>query len=183
VDFKDVVNQRRSINFCDTEKSVSDELLIEVVEMAAKALSSFNLQPWSLIIVRDPEEKMRMRKLAWDQPKVTEAPVVLIVLADRDGWKEGHPFVEKNFQEMVKVGMMSEDQQAWFHNACLGLYGASEERQQAFACKNAGFFGMAMMFAAKSLGLDTHPMGGFDHDGVQKTSTFRKTAGFPCCWR
>lgn len=27
---------------------------------------------------------------------------------------------------------------------------------------------MALMFAAKSLGLDTHPMDGFDHDGVRK---------------
>jgi nitroreductase len=27
---------------------------------------------------------------------------------------------------------------------------------------------MALMFAAKSFGLDTHPMDGFDHDGVRQ---------------
>lgn len=168
MDFKDVITQRRAVNFFDSEKPVPEDLLRAMIEMAARAPSSFNLQPWSLIILRDPDEKMKLRKLAWDQPKVSEAPVVLIVLADRDAWKEGHPFVEKNFREMVHVGSMKEEQHAWFLNACNNLYGTSTERRQAFACKNVGFFAMALMFAARHLGLDTHPMDGFDHEGVRK---------------
>ncbi len=168
MDFKDVVNNRRAVNFFAPEKMVPDGLLREMVEMASKAPSSFNLQPWSLMILKDQEEKMRLRKLAWDQPKVSEAPVVFIVLADRDVWKEGHPFVEKNFKEMVQAGSMSEGQHEWFISSCNGLYGETKERQQGFACKNTGFFAMALMFAAKSLGMDTHPMDGFDHEGVRK---------------
>ena len=168
MDFKDVITKRRAVNFFDRQKSVPDHLIMEIVEMAAQAPSSFNLQPWSLIILKTLEEKMRLRKLAWDQPKVSEAPVVFIVLADRDGWKKGHAFVEKNFREMVKAGGMKDEQHDWFINACQGLYGTSPEREQAFACKNAGFFAMALMFAAKHLGLDTHPMDGFDHDAVRK---------------
>jgi nitroreductase len=38
----------------------------------------------------------------------------------------------------------------------------------AFACKNAGFFAMSLMLAAKDAGLDSHPMDGFDIDGVRK---------------
>jgi len=168
MDFKDIVNKRRAVNFFDPEKPVSDEIVREMVEMASKVPSSFNLQPWSLMIITDSEEKKRLRKLAWDQPKVSEAPVVFIVLADRDGWKKGHPFLEKNFKEMVESGSMAEKQHDWFLNSCNGLYGETQEKQQAFACKNTGFFAMALMFAAKNLGLDTHPMDGFDHDGVRK---------------
>jgi len=168
MDFKEVIEKRRAVNFFDAEKPVSDALLREMVEMAAKTPSSFNLQPWSVMIVKDQEEKMRLREVAWNQPKVSEAPVVLIVLADRDGWKKGHPFVETNFKEMVKAGGMGEGQYNWFINACQGLYGESQESQQAFACKNTGFFAMALMLAAKSLGMDTHPMDGFDHDGVRQ---------------
>lgn len=168
MDFKDVVEKRRAVNYFDPEKAVSDELIKELIEMASKVPSSFNLQPWSILILEDNDEKMKLRKLAWDQPKVSEAPVVFIVLSDRDGWREGHPFVEKNFSEMVKAGSMTKDQHDWFINACKGLYGETEEKQQAFACKNTGFFAMALMFAAKHLGLDSHPMDGFDHDGVRK---------------
>ena len=168
MDFKDVINERRAVNFFDQEKPVSDDLLKELVEMAAKVPSGFNLQPWSLIVLKDEAEKMRLRKLAWDQPKVSEAPITLIVLADRDGWKKGHPFFEKNFKEMVSSGSMKEDQYDWFVNACEGLYGETPEKEQAFACKNTGFLGMGLMLAAKHLGLDTHPMDGFEHEGVRE---------------
>jgi nitroreductase len=168
MDFQDVINQRRAVNFFDPEKDVPDALLKSMVEMAARAPSGFNLQPWSLIILKDMDDKMRLRKLAWNQPKVSEAPVVFIVLADRNAWQEGHEFFEKGFKKMIQEGSMKEEQRQWFVDACRDLYGASEERQQAFACKNTGFFAMSLMLAAKSLGLDTHPMDGFDHDGVRK---------------
>jgi nitroreductase len=168
MDFIDVINNRRAVNFFDPDKEVTDETLKEIIETAAKVPSGFNLQPWSLIILRGHEEKMRLQSLAWNQPKVSEAPVALIVLADRDGWKEGHRFVEKNFQEIVKAGAMTEEQRQWFSEARTSLYGETEEKQQAFACKNTGFFAMALMLASKNLGLDTHPMDGFDHEAVRK---------------
>ena len=168
MDFIEVINNRRAVNFFDPDKDVSDETLRAMIETAAKTPSSFNLQPWSLIVLRGHEEKKRLQGLAWNQPKVSEAPVTLIVLADRDGWKEGHPFVEKNFQEMITANAMNEDQRQWFADSRTSLYGESEDKQLAFACKNTGFFAMALMFAAKNLGLDTHPMDGFDHEAVRK---------------
>ena len=168
MDFIDVMNNRRAVNFFDPDKDVSDKTLKAMIQTAAKAPSSFNLQPWSLIILRAQEEKTRLQSLAWNQPKVSEAPVTLIVLADRDGWKEGHRFVEKNFQEMIKAKAMTEDQRQWFADARTSLYGGTGEKQLAFACKNTGFFAMSLMLAAKNLGLDTHPMDGFDHDAVRR---------------
>ncbi len=168
MDFKELINARRSVNFFDSARGVPENLLREMVAMASQAPSSFNLQPWSLIVVKDPERKKRLQKLAWDQPKVSEAPVILIVLADRDAWQSGHPFVERNFQEMIRAGMMTEEQRDWFKNARESLYGYSDDARQAFANKNSGFFTMGLMLAAKSLGLETHPMDGFDLEGVRR---------------
>ena len=109
-----------------------------------------------------------LRKVAMNQPKITEAPVVLIVLADREGWKKGNPGFEKDFVESVKGGIMKPEQYDWFCKATHSLYGVSQERQLAFACKNTGFFAMSLMLAAKDAGLDSHPMDGFDIDGVRK---------------
>jgi len=44
----------------------------------------------------------------------------------------------------------------------------SENKSLAFAVKNASFFSMALMLAAKDAGLDTHPMDGFDHVELRK---------------
>lgn len=169
MDFKATLTQRRAINFFDPQRSVASELVRGIIESAALTPSSFNLQPWNVMIIDDPDQKARLRQAAWDQAKVTEAPVVLIVLADRHGWQGGHPTVERVFNESVAAGAMQSGQKDWFLNATQGLYGSSSERQQAFANKNAGMFAMALMLSAKAAGLETHPMDGFDLDAVRKT--------------
>jgi len=168
VDFKDIIYGRRAVNFFDPDKQVSETLLNEIITLAAQAPSGFNIQPWSLMVLRDHEEKLRLQKHAWNQPKISVASVTLIVLADTEGWKTGNPFLEKNFQEMVKAGDMKPEQRQWFDGARESLYGVSEARRVAFACKNTAFFAMSLMLAAKSLGVDTHPMDGFDMDAVRK---------------
>lgn len=168
MEFKDAIKQRRAVNFFDTTKDVTDAQLKQIIETAALAPSGFNLQPWNVIVLRDADKKEKLRKVAMNQPKITEAPVVLIVLADREGWQKGNPGFEKDFVESVKEGIMKPDQYEWFVKATASLYGATPERQLAFACKNTGFFAMSLMLAAKDAGLDSHPMDGFDIDGVHK---------------
>ncbi|WP_027358626.1 nitroreductase family protein [Desulforegula conservatrix] len=168
MEFSELVKQRRSVNFFDPDKDVSPELLKQAVELAANSPSSFNLQPWSIIEIRDASKKEKLRKLAWDQPKITDAPVVLIFLADMEGWNASSHVFEKNFEEFKKAGIMKEEQREWLAGSCRNLYGISDARSLAFACKNTGFFTGIFMLAAKSLGLDTHPMDGFDLDGVIK---------------
>ncbi|MBG0791863.1 MAG: nitroreductase family protein [Desulfovibrionaceae bacterium] len=161
--FNEILERRRAINFFDPDRDVSDELLREIIADAAKSPSSFNLQPWKLKVVRDPERKAALRAVASDQPKVTEAPVVLIVLGDRDGWKEGNDTLEKHFRNNLVP-----EQRDWFLGTTAALYGNSPEAGQAFANKNAGLFAMSFMYAASARGLHTHPMDGFDHEGVRR---------------
>jgi nitroreductase len=168
MEFKEAMKQRRAVNFFDATKDVTDAQLKQIIETAALAPSGFNLQPWNLIVLRDKVQKEKLRKAAWDQPKITDAPVVLIVLGDREGFKKGNAGFEKDFVESVKAGIMKQEQYDWFVNATNSLYGVSPERQLAFAYKNAGFFAMSLMLAAKDAGLDSHPMDGFDIDGVRK---------------
>ncbi len=168
MEYQTIADKRRSINFFDDNRAVTQDLLTQMIELAAKAPSSFNLQPWNLMVLNDMEDKSRLRKLAWDQPKVTEAPVVLVVLADKKGWQQGHSTMEKNWDEMLNSGTMAPEQREWFLDATKSLYGWNADASLAFAAKNTGFFAMALMYAATSLGLCTHPMDGFDHEGVRK---------------
>ena len=168
MNFQNIVQKRRSINFFDPKKNVSEDILVKMVEMASNTPSSFNLQPWNLMVLKTPMEKKKLKALAWDQPKVVEAPIVLIVLADMNGWQEGHPTFEKNWKKNIETGSMQLEQREWFLNATKSLYNWSPNANLAFAAKNTGFFAMSLMYAAKSLGLETHPMDGFDHEAVKK---------------
>lgn len=178
MDFRKLLETRRSVNFFDPNKPVAEGELKQMVELATLVPSSFNLQPWNLIVVRSPDDKARLRKRAWDQPKVTEAPVVLIVLADRDGYKAENPTVEQVWASWMKNGYMKEEQKGWFLDACKNLYGG-DVRSLAFGVKNASFFGLALMLAAKEIGLDSHPMDGFDHDGVAEEFSIPKNFFVP----
>jgi len=164
MEFKEILTNRRAVNFFDPAKNVTEDQLREIVEDAAKAPSSFNLQPWKLMVLRDAGQRATLQKLAFDQPKVSEAPVVLIMLADREGWKEGNETLEGNFKNN-----MQPEQRDWFISTASALYGGSESARQAFANKNTGLFAMSLMYAASNLGLHTHPMDGFDHEGVRTT--------------
>ena len=165
--FDKVMVERRAVNFFDPTKPVSEEALKEIIETAALSPSGFNLQPWQLIIVRTSAEKERLKAVAWNQPKITDAPVVLILIADKDGWKPGHPVVEKMWQNMVNLGYFKPEQRDWFNGGAKFLYGGNE-KSVVFAVKNTAFFGMSLMLAAKNAGFDSHPMDGFDHEGVRK---------------
>ncbi len=168
MDFNEILVKRRAVNFFDPTRDVSEELLRTVVEEAAKAPSGFNLQPWKLLVLRDQDIKQQVRKVAWNQPKVTEAPVVLAILADRAGWKAGTETFEKVFEDSVRVGRFTADDHDTFANTTKGLYGTDPERELAFAVKNTAFFAMSLMYAASNHGLQTHPMDGFDYDAVKQ---------------
>ena len=168
MEFKEIVEKRRAVNAFDPAKDVSEEELRKVLEIASKAPSSYNLQPWSVMVLRDQTKRDKLMELAMNQFKVGQAPVVLLFLGDRDGWKEGHKFFEKNFENMVKEGSVTPDQHDWLVGACKTLYGTTDQFTQAFAAKNTAFFAMSVMYAATSMGIDTHPMDGFDHDAVKK---------------
>ena len=168
MNFKDITQNRRAINFFDPNTDVPQNLIEKMVALAAQTPSSFNLQPWNLMVLRDKEEKTKLKALAWDQPKVAEAPVVFIVLADRLGWQKGNPTFEKLWEQNLASGAMQPAQREWFESATGSLYNWSPEANLAFAAKNAGFFAMSLMYAATSLGLESHPMDGFDHEGVKQ---------------
>ncbi len=168
MDFDKITSARRAVNFFNPDKSIEPLLLKKMVEMAAKTPSSFNLQPWSLIVLTDKKDKLRLQKCAMNQAKVSEAPVTMIVLADDKGFHEGRKTVEKVFKENIRAGSMTEKQREWFSRVRNRLYGKDELTARAFSCKNTGFFAMALMFAAKSLGIDSHPMDGFDQAGVME---------------
>ncbi len=168
MEFSEILTKRRAVNFFDPDRDVPEDLLRTVVEDAAHAPSGFNLQPWRLLVLRDLEIKQKVRAVAWDQPKITEAPVVLAVLADRDGWKSGNETFEKIFDDSVKVGRFTPEQHDTFAETTKNLYGTDPERELAFAVKNTAFFAMSLMYAATNHGLQTHPMDGFDYDAVKK---------------
>ena len=72
---------RRSIRKYSNQ-SVSDELLNRLMNEAARTQTMGNLQLYSVVVTRSTEMKAKLAPAHFNQPMVTEAPVVLTICAD-----------------------------------------------------------------------------------------------------
>ena len=81
-----VLERRATMHF--SPDPVPDEYIKAILSLAAQAPSGYNLQPWRFIVVRKEENKKRLRSVAFNQPKVSEAPVVIICLGMKEEWKK-----------------------------------------------------------------------------------------------
>jgi len=166
MDIVQALKERRSINFFESGKEIPDEKLKELLEIANLSPSSFNLQPWKVVVVKDPERKKVLRQCAMNQPKVEEASVVLILVADPVAMEENIGRILDSWQEL---GYMKSDMREVYIGMANNLYGPADSlKRKIFAVKNTSLFAMNIMIAAKGLGLETHPMDGFDEECIKK---------------
>jgi putative NAD(P)H nitroreductase len=165
MDVLDAVRERRSVTFFEKGLEIPDDTLQELMELANLAPSSFNLQPWEVVVVRDAERKKILRRYALDQSKVEEASAVLIIVADPD--------VEVNLNVMLdsweQLGYIKKASRATITAMVRSRYGTEGScERKIFAAKNAALFAMSIMLAAQGLGLGTHAMDGFDEAPMKK---------------
>ena len=76
-----IKKERRTIRKYQ-EKSIPESLLNELLEVAARASNTGNMQLYSVVVTRDQAMKERLAPAHFNQPMVTSAPVVLTVCAD-----------------------------------------------------------------------------------------------------
>src|SRR5207244_1163389 len=67
---------------------IPDGDLEEILRAGLEAPSSYNLQPWRFVVVRDVSQRRKLRVAAMNQEKVEEAPVVVVACGDTLGWRE-----------------------------------------------------------------------------------------------
>ncbi len=160
------LKERRSINFFDPAKTIPEDTVNELLAVANLTPSSYNLQPWEVIVVKSPERKQALRKCAFNQPKVEDASIVLIIIANPGAVEEN---IDRVVAVMIEKGYLKPEAAENAKKGPFRLYDQKDTlKRKMFAVKNTAFFGMSVMAAARGLGLETHPMDGFDEAAVKK---------------
>ncbi len=127
------------------DRPVDDALLREIYDLAKIAPTSANSQPMRLVFVTSREAKERLKPALAPQnvEKTMKAPVTVIVAHDLE-------FYERLPQLMPHV-----DARSWFA-------GRPAEQIERAAFQGSSMQGAYVILAARALGLDAGPMGGFD---------------------
>lgn len=163
--FMKVLNGRHSVRKYDSSVVISEEEIREILEIATKAPSSSNMQPWRFLVVTDPELKEKLLPIAFNQQQVAEASAIIIILGDL----EMYSLSEKIYGETVKAGYMTEELAANFIANSLKTYTSiPAERLKEVVVFDTGLVAMQLMLTARAKGYDTVPMGGYNRDAVKE---------------
>jgi nitroreductase len=155
---------RSAAKYYDPEAILSDDQIHELVRIGTTAPTSFHLQNWRFIAVRTPEAKARLLPIAWNQPAITDASVTFIVV----GQLADSSVIPDRLAPLVEAGVMPAAMVAEWETPARGLYFEQPQRQRDEAVRTATFGAAAIIYAARSLGLGSTPMIGFDADAVAR---------------
>jgi nitroreductase len=81
---------------------VPEEALLDILNVARWTGSVSNTQPWTLIVVTDPEVRRRMAEAAPNTPHIGVAPVVVAVAREPKGVEVDH-FDEGRIGERIMI--------------------------------------------------------------------------------
>jgi len=157
-----VIEARHSVRKYDPKAVIPKEDLQEILRLAAKAPSSWNLQHWRFLVVTDQAAKEKLVPIANGQQQVADAYATIIILGDLEADKSARPV----YEAAVANGTMSERVADIMIGQIEGAYAANPDLARDEAIRNSSFAAMQLMLAAKAKGYDTCPMGGFNREAL-----------------
>ncbi|MGK7942896.1 MAG: nitroreductase family protein [Microcystaceae cyanobacterium] len=158
MDTLEAIYQRRSVKGYDPNHQISAEEEQKMLEAMIQAPTSFNIQHWRFVILRDPELRQKIRQeFGNDQAQMTDASLLILFTADTKAWQKNPERYWQNAPKEVAdllVGWMGP-----FHDG-------REWLQRDEAQRSIGMAMQTLMLTAKAMGYDSCPMIGFDIDQV-----------------
>lgn len=159
MNFSELAQARHSVRHYTPGLSIDDDELTAIFADVALSPSSFNLQHWQFVVVREPARKRELRGMAFGQQQVEDCAAAIIVCGRLDAHAD--------------APRIYEDAPAPMRDKFVPMIAAVYERQPALqreeAVRSGALAAMSLMYAAKARGWDTGPMIGFD---AAKVSTF-----------
>jgi nitroreductase len=121
------------------------------------------MQPWRFIVVRDLEQRKRLRLAAMNQEQVEQAPVIIVACGDTEGSKE-------DLEEVIRIGRVhgfNDESRIERKRKNVTEDLGSQPNMGMWVTKQTMIAATTMMWMAETLGYDTGPMEGFYEDQVR----------------
>ena len=153
----DAIYGRRSVKHYDPEHSFSEEEIQQLMEAAIQSPTSFNMQNWRFVLVRDKALRQQIREAANDQAQVTDSSLRIVMTADVKAWQKDPTRYWKDAPKETADLLVN-----WMGP----FYEGKDQLQRDEAMRSAGIAGQTIMLSAKAMGYESCPMIGFDSDKV-----------------
>jgi nitroreductase len=159
----EAIVRRRATHQFEPDRPLPDPVLAKILQLATFAPSGFNMQPWRFLVVRNAKNRQTLRECAFNQPRIADAPVVVIVL----GYHHPHrSHLDALIEKQVELGAITPDMAAEFRaRAAQGMERVRD--YPLWTTRSTMLAAATLMLAAESLGVASAPMEGFEADKVK----------------
>ena len=156
----DAIETRRSVKEFDATHRLTPEEEEKLFSAAIMAPTSFNIQHWRFVVVRDPALRTKIRnEFGNGQAQMTDASLLIVMTADMKAWQKSPERYWRNAPDEVATLLVN-----WmgpFHEGRDWLQRDEAQRSIGMAMQN-------IMLAARAMGYHSCPMIGFDIEEVAK---------------
>ena len=163
---QEAIEKRRSTkDFSDAP--LEEGMLDEILRLTVAAPSSWNLQPWRVVVIESTEDREKLYQACFKQRQVLEAPATLVFAVDHQAWKD----------DMEAVIGEARSRDAWPESYCeiarKAIPGGQNALDKAglireYAIKDAMIAATHAVLAATSMGLKTTFMNGWMEPAVKE---------------
>ena len=154
----EAIYNRRAVKHFDYDHQLTKEEENKLLEATIQAPTSFNIQHWRFVILRDPKLRAKIRtEFGNDQAQITDASLVILFTADVKAWQKNPARYWVNAP--TEVADLLVEWMGPFHEG-------REWLQRDEAQRSIGMAMQTLMLAAQELGYQSCPMIGFDSEKV-----------------
>ncbi|WP_417770002.1 nitroreductase family protein [Stappia sp.] len=158
------IKSRVSTNLYDPSRTLTRTQIEDLVALATRAPSAYNLQNWRFVAVSSAEGKARLQAASFGQAKVGDAAVTFILV----GKLPSHEGLAARLQPSVDAGYMPQSVADGWVEAVAGSYGGDALKSRDEAVRSATFAAAFLVFAAHARGLASGAMVGFEPERVSR---------------
>ena len=151
----------------DPAKKIPDQTLNDIMECARLSPSSFGMEPWKFLVIRNMDVREKLRSASWDQPQIIDSSAVVVILEKKNITLPGSDYVKKQFH---RRGLSAEAEAAYIEK--YAVHYASEIdpviNHYAWDSKQCYIALSNIMTGAASAGVDSCPIEGFQKQAVEE---------------
>ena len=157
MEFKDIVMQRYATKKFDGRR-VPEARIKELFELIRFAPSALNIQPWKIKVVTDQKVEEKLKPVTNNQEQITSCSHLLIFCANTD-----FPTLIDRLERLLADGRLPAEVKTMVLGLARGMFLSMSPDQRLAYAQHHVFLALGnAVNGAKSLGLDSCPMGGFD---------------------
>jgi len=161
--FEKIVHERYATKLFDG-RTIPESKVSKLMNLIQYAPSSFNIQPWKVIVITNPEIKEKLSPVSWNQPQIKSCSHLLVFCANKD--VKGN--IEKLEKSMIKNGAEREGIKGYIQMMLDFEKMLNEEQKLAWAQRQVYLALANALNGARALGFDSCPMEGFDSNEYSK---------------